>query len=100
MWFGNLITAESWANLALNESFADYGEYLWYEHHYGREEAGYQLWQSRRRYQAQSAWKDDAIVNFYYDTPMDMFDNIRYEKGVGCYICCAITSVIPCSSGV
>jgi aminopeptidase N len=31
-WFGDLVTAESWANLALNESFATYGEYLWNEH--------------------------------------------------------------------
>ena len=31
-WFGDLVTAESWSNLPLNESFADYSEYLWNEH--------------------------------------------------------------------
>jgi len=28
-WFGDLVTAESWSNLTVNESFADYSEYLW-----------------------------------------------------------------------
>ncbi|NVJ88245.1 MAG: M1 family metallopeptidase, partial [Flavobacteriaceae bacterium] len=35
-WFGNLVTSESWANIALNESFASYGEYLWQEYKYGK----------------------------------------------------------------
>ena len=34
-WFGNS-TTESWSNLALNESFANYSEYLWREHKYGK----------------------------------------------------------------
>jgi aminopeptidase N len=28
-WFGDLVTAESWSNLTLNESFANYSETLW-----------------------------------------------------------------------
>jgi len=28
-WFGDLVTCESWANLPLNESFANYSQYLW-----------------------------------------------------------------------
>ncbi|HCN82935.1 MAG TPA: alanyl aminopeptidase, partial [Sphingobacteriaceae bacterium] len=36
-WFGDLVTAESWSNLPLNESFATYGEYLWDEYKYGRD---------------------------------------------------------------
>ena len=35
-WFGDLVTMESWANLPLNESFANYSEYLWEEHKYGK----------------------------------------------------------------
>ena len=38
-WFGNLVTAESWSNLALNESFANYSEYLWREYKYGKNNA-------------------------------------------------------------
>ncbi|MGC4036444.1 MAG: M1 family metallopeptidase [Chitinophagaceae bacterium] len=28
-WFGDLVTAESWSNLTVNESFANYSEVLW-----------------------------------------------------------------------
>src|SRR5690606_2745246 len=38
-WFGDLVTCESWSNIPLNESFATYGEYLWSEYKYGRDEA-------------------------------------------------------------
>ncbi len=38
-WFGNLVTSESWSNLTLNESFANYSEYLWREHKYGKVDA-------------------------------------------------------------
>ena len=41
-WFGDLVTCESWANLPLNESFANYSQYLWDEHRYGIDEADYQ----------------------------------------------------------
>lgn len=40
-WFGDLVTCESWSNLPLNESFATYGEYLWREYKYGRDDADY-----------------------------------------------------------
>ncbi len=38
-WFGDLVTTESWANLTLNEGFANYSEYLWLEHKHGRDAA-------------------------------------------------------------
>jgi aminopeptidase N len=31
-WFGDYVTAESWSNLTVNESFADFSETLWAEH--------------------------------------------------------------------
>ena len=36
-WFGDLVTCESWANLTMNEGFANYSEYLWFEHEYGED---------------------------------------------------------------
>jgi aminopeptidase N len=34
-WCGDYVTCESWSNLTLNESFANYSQYLWKEHAYG-----------------------------------------------------------------
>ncbi len=36
-WFGDYITTESWSNLTLNESFADFSETLWVEYKYGKD---------------------------------------------------------------
>ena len=38
-WFGDLVTSESWSNLTVNESFANYSEYLWLEYKYGKDAA-------------------------------------------------------------
>src|SRR6185436_15752553 len=38
-WFGDYVTAESWSNLTLNESFATYGEQIWRTWKYGKASA-------------------------------------------------------------
>lgn len=80
-WFGNLVTCESWANLALNEGFANYSEYLWNEYKYGKEEADYNLWIEKDNYMAEVAsGKLDPIINYFYENPDDLFDSHRYSK--------------------
>jgi aminopeptidase N len=80
-WFGDYVTAESWSNLTLNESFADYSEYLWKEHKYGKDAAEYHAMLSERAYMAQSNYNNHPLVNFYYDKRDDMFDAHSYNKG-------------------
>jgi aminopeptidase N len=80
-WFGDLVTAESWANLTLNESFADYSEYLWYEYKHGRDVADAYGHNALKKYLHTSRYKKEPLVNYYYDRPQEMFDAIRYEKG-------------------
>ena len=80
-WFGDLVTAESWANLTLNESLADYSEYLWKEYKNGIDEADGYRNRSNEKYFRVSKYKDEPIINYNYIHPHDLFDEIRYEKG-------------------
>ena len=79
-WFGDLVTAESWSNLALNESFANYSEYLWRAHKYGNEEANAHLYENNLAYfNGQDASK--KLVRFQYENKEDLFDLVSYNKG-------------------
>ena len=80
-WFGDLVTCESWSNITLNESFADYSETLWYEYKYGKDEG--QGWNNRsmRRYLGNPDDTSKNLVRFYYEDPQDVFDNVSYPKG-------------------
>ena len=79
-WFGNYVTAESWANLSLNESFANYGEYLWREHKYGKQEANAHLFENNIAY-LNGQNSDKNLVRFYYSNKEDLFDLVSYNKG-------------------
>lgn len=80
-WFGDLVTCESWSNLPLNESFATYGEYLWREWKYGREDADRHLQQMLDRYISESRYKKENMIRFSYRHRDDMFDSHSYAKG-------------------
>ena len=84
-WFGDLVTCESWSNLPLNESFATYGEYLWAEHKFGRDQAEYERFQSMQGYIQESRYKQVPLIRFEYDDKEDMFDAHSYNKG-GCIL--------------
>lgn len=79
-WFGDLVTAESWSNLPVNESFADYSQYLWIEHKYGKDEALYEHFNQMRGYLA-SGQSNRDLIRFFYDDKEDMFDAVSYNKG-------------------
>ena len=80
-WFGDYVTAESWSNLSMNESFADYSEYLWREHKYGADNAFAHLLDNQETYLADSSSFGKDLIRFYYDDREDMFDNVSYQKG-------------------
>lgn len=80
-WFGDLVTAESWANLPLNESFATYGEYLWQEYKYGRDAADRIGQNDLNAYLRSAKSKQVDLIRFQYDDPEDMFDTHSYQKG-------------------
>ncbi len=80
-WFGDLVTAESWSNLPLNESFATYGEYLWEEHKYGREMADMKGLEDLSAYLGGDRKNNPDVIRFDYADREQMFDEISYQKG-------------------
>ncbi len=80
-WFGDLVTCESWSNLPLNESFATYSEYLWFENKYGRDEADHHLQNDLKIYLEEASQKRVNLIRFDYDSREDMFDRHSYQKG-------------------
>jgi aminopeptidase N len=80
-WFGDLVTCESWSNLPLNESFANYSEYLWEEYKYGLDAADEHSAEFREGYLAESRRKKEPLIRFQYEDREDMFDAHSYNKG-------------------
>ncbi len=80
-WFGDLVTCESWANLPLNESFANYAEYLWLEHQYGRPTADAMLSEEIVQYLDEAQTKQEPLIRYYYADKEEMFDRHSYSKG-------------------
>lgn len=80
-WFGDLVTCESWSNLALNESFANYSEYLWFEYKYGSDRADFHGMKEEEEYLSEAQGKQEPIVRYHYHHREDMFDRHSYNKG-------------------
>ena len=80
-WFGDLVTAESWSNLTVNESFADYSEYLWDEYKYGKDKADEGHLNAMQAYLSNPAEQSKHLARFYYRDKEDMFDLVSYQKG-------------------
>ncbi len=79
-WFGDYITTESWSNLTLNESFADYSQTLWDEYKYGKDDGDAENYQGMLTYLQGGNDKKD-LVRFYYKDREHMFDQVSYQKG-------------------
>jgi aminopeptidase N len=80
-WFGDYVTAESWSNLTVNESFADYSQYLWEEYKYGADAAGEENDNEMKAYLSGGNNSKKDLVRFYYSNKEDMFDLVSYQKG-------------------
>ncbi len=79
-WFGNYVTAESWSNLTINESFANYSQVLWKEYKYGKDAGDEENYSDMFGY-IQSQSEDKNLVRYYYKDKEAMFDAVSYNKG-------------------
>ncbi|MDF1694427.1 MAG: M1 family aminopeptidase [Saprospiraceae bacterium] len=81
-WFGDLVTCESWANLTLNEGFANYSEYLWYEHKYGKDAAdAIRISEMEGYFYMALEGGTHPLIHYGYDDKEEMFDAHSYNKG-------------------
>jgi aminopeptidase N len=80
-WFGDYVTAESWSNLTVNESFADFSETMWAEYKYGKDEGGAHIHQDMLSYLRSPGANTKNLVRFNYDDKEDVFDQVTYQKG-------------------
>jgi aminopeptidase N len=81
-WFGDLVTCRDWGEGWLNEGFATYSEYLWREHHEGRDAADLELDEWAEMYFGEDSGRyRRTIATKHYEEPIDIFDHHLYDKG-------------------
>ena len=80
-WFGDLVTAESWSNITVNESFADYSQTLWLEHSKGKDAGQFENYTGLKNYLNSPSDAEKDLVRFYYKEREDVFDIVSYQKG-------------------
>jgi aminopeptidase N len=80
-WFGDYVTAESWSNITVNESFANFSETLWAEHKYGKDAADDHNYKDLVNYLSDPSNFSKNLVRFNYAEKEDVFDLVSYQKG-------------------
>lgn len=79
-WFGNLMTSADWANLALNEGFAQYFEEVYLEDAVGTDEAQEKAIRDLRSYLDEAESIRRPIIWYGYEDPYELYDRHTYAK--------------------
>ena len=82
-WFGDLVTCESWSNITVNESMADYSQTLWMEYKHGKDAGDDEHQKGLTQYLSSPNDAKKDLVRFHYADKEDVFDLVSYQKG-GC----------------
>lgn len=80
-WFGDLVTTESWSNITVNETMADYSQTLWMEYKYGKDAGDDENYQGMAQYLGSPNDAKKDLVRFKYSDKEDVFDLVSYQKG-------------------
>jgi aminopeptidase N len=80
-WFGDLVTAESWSNITVNETMADYSQTLWMEYKHGKDAGDDENYEGMTQYFSNPAEAKKDLVRFKYNDKEDVFDLVSYQKG-------------------
>jgi aminopeptidase N len=79
-WFGDYVTCKDWGHIWLNEGFATFGETVWAENHFPKDQSEYQRWSDARHWFAEANLYDKPIVRHDFDDSSE-FDGNAYTKG-------------------
>jgi aminopeptidase N len=79
-WFGDYVTCKDWGNIWLNEGFATFGETVWTENHFPKDQSEYQRWTDARKWFATTNLYAKPIVRHDFDDSSE-FDGNAYNKG-------------------
>lgn len=80
-WWGDLLTVKNWSELWLAEGFATFCESLYWERAYGTDRMQWDLYRDLRSYLDGEKAGRRPLVTRYYDSTIDIFDSVAYEKG-------------------
>ena len=79
-WFGDYVTCKDWGNIWLNEGFATFGEIVWTENHFPKDQSEYQRWTDARHWFALTNLYNKPMVRYDFDDSSE-FDGNAYTKG-------------------
>ncbi len=81
-WFGDLVTCRDWSQGWLNESWATFMEFAWWEHAKSPHEATWYRWENFETYLEEAGGRyRRPIISYDFREPIDVFDRHLYEKG-------------------
>jgi aminopeptidase N len=81
-WFGDLVTCQDWSQGWLNESWATFMEFAWWEHDRSTADATWFRWENFETYLEEVGGRyRRPIVSYEFREPIDVFDRHLYEKG-------------------
>ncbi len=79
-WLGNVVTAKDWANLPLNEGFANYFESSYRRHNDGEDPYLWKVQNDRISYFNEAGQYRRPVIFNRYRIPEDMYDRHTYQK--------------------
>jgi len=80
-WFGDLVTCMFWGDTWLNESFATYMQFMYFEHSRGKDAYDWEVEDAMRSYFNEARRYHRPISTHMYPNDDIMFDQHTYPKG-------------------